>query len=94
MAQDEASSSGPRMIDGGTMERVRTLSVLIRQLGVVREQLTEVRDGLVDGDVSSTHDDAVIRGCIGELTTYALALVGLVAESDQHKAKAREPEVG
>ena len=80
MAAEAAGDSGARMIDGATMERVRTLSAVARQLSGVAEQLQRVRDGLMTGAGDPARDDAVVRGSIAVLTACALSLHELASE--------------
>ena len=74
MTSTEPGDSGARMIDGATMERIRTISAVARQLSGVAEQLTRVRDALMTGAGDPARDEAVLRGSVEVLIACALSL--------------------
>jgi hypothetical protein len=69
-----SGDSGARMIDAATMERIRTISAVARQLDGIAEQLTRVRDGLMMGSRDPSRDMAAVRGAAAVLAACALSL--------------------
>jgi hypothetical protein len=86
MAQDEAGGSGPRMIDGATMERIRAISTVLKQLQGVAQQLTAVRDGLATGERDPRQEALALRTSVGALADCALTLDALAEPRDRRPA--------
>ncbi len=74
MTEHPSASSGARMIDAATMERIRTISAVARQLDGIAEQLTRVRDGLMMGSRDPARDMAAVRGAAAVLAACAQSL--------------------